>query len=157
MEFFGEGAASLTVPDRATLGNMAPEYGATMGYFPVDEQTIRYLRSTGRGASEVEACEAYFTAQGLFGMPRPGDLDYSRVLEVDLGTITPGVAGPSGPRTASTWPTSSDVSRPCWSNPLRKAATTNLRKPSRNATPCRSSPASPRSRAAWGRLATGMC
>jgi len=98
VEFFGEGAASLTVPDRATLGNMAPEYGATLGYFPVDEQTLRYLRATGRSAADVAVCEAYYRAQGLFGMPRPGDLDYSRVIEVDLGSITPSVAGPKRPQ-----------------------------------------------------------
>jgi aconitate hydratase len=98
VEFFGEGAASLTLPDRATLANMAPEYGATMGFFPVDEKTIDYLNATGRTAEEVAAFRAYFTAQGLFGMPRTGDIDYSAVLEIDLAAIEPSVAGPKRPQ-----------------------------------------------------------
>src|SRR5213078_3804049 len=73
VEFFGTGAATLAVPDRATIANMAPEYGATMGFFPVDEKTIDYFRSTGRSAETVAATEAYFKAQGLFGMPNAGD------------------------------------------------------------------------------------
>ena len=98
VEFFGEGAASLTLPDRATLANMAPEYGATMGFFPVDEKTVDYLNATGRTAEEVAAFRAYFTAQGLFGMPRTGDIDYSEVLEIDLAAIEPSVAGPKRPQ-----------------------------------------------------------
>jgi len=98
VEFFGEGAASLTLPDRATLANMAPEYGATMGFFPVDEKTVDYLNATGRTAEEVAAFRAYFTAQGLFGMPRTGDIDYSAVLEIDLAAIEPSVAGPKRPQ-----------------------------------------------------------
>ncbi len=98
VEFFGEGAASLTLPDRATLANMAPEYGATMGFFPVDEKTVDYLNATGRTAEEVAAFRAYFTAQGLFGMPRTGDIDYSTVLEIDLAAIEPSVAGPKRPQ-----------------------------------------------------------
>src|SRR5690606_30687936 len=78
VEFCGEGTASLPVPDRATIGNMAPEYGATMGFFPVDERTIDYFKGTGRTKSEVEAFEAYFRAQGLFGVPRARDIDYSQ-------------------------------------------------------------------------------
>ena len=98
VEFFGEGAASLTLPDRATLANMAPEYGATMGFFPVDDKTVDYLNATGRTAEEVAAFRAYFTAQGLFGMPRTGDIDYSAVLEIDLAAIEPSVAGPKRPQ-----------------------------------------------------------
>ena len=98
VEFFGEGAASLAVPDRATLGNMAPEYGATMGFFPVDEKTIDYFRNTGRSAEQVAAIEAYYKAQGMFGMPRKGDLDYSQVLELDLSTVRTSLAGPKRPQ-----------------------------------------------------------
>ena len=87
VEFFGEGAASLRVPDRATLGNMAPEYGATMGFFPVDERTVEYFRGTGRTEEEIARFEAYFKAQGMFGIPRKGEIDYSRVIELDLATV----------------------------------------------------------------------
>jgi aconitate hydratase len=98
VEFFGEGAASLAVPDRATLGNMAPEYGATMGFFPVDGKTIDYFRNTGRSAEQVAAIEAYYKAQGMFGMPRKGDLDYSQLLELDLATVRTSLAGPKRPQ-----------------------------------------------------------
>ncbi|MHB8494100.1 MAG: aconitate hydratase [Casimicrobiaceae bacterium] len=98
VEFFGEGAATLSVPDRATIGNMAPEYGATMGFFPVDDATVDYLRATGRTDAELDAFESYFKAQGLFGMPRAGDIDYSTTLALDLASITPSVAGPKRPQ-----------------------------------------------------------
>ena len=98
VEFFGAGAASLTLPDRATIANMAPEYGATMGFFPVDEVTVNYLAATGRSDDEVDAFCAYFKAQGLFGMPQAGDIDYSAVLEFDLAAVQPGVAGPKRPQ-----------------------------------------------------------
>ena len=98
VEFFGEGTASLTLPDRATIGNMAPEYGATMGFFPVDEKTLDYLQGTGRKKSEIEAFEAYFRAQGLFGVPQAGDIDYTRVVTLDLGSVTPSLAGPKRPQ-----------------------------------------------------------
>ncbi len=98
VEFFGEGAASLTLPDRATIANMAPEYGATMGYFPPDAETVRYLAATGRSTEEIDAFEAYFTAQGLFGMPPAGAIDYSTEIEFDLAAIRPGVAGPKRPQ-----------------------------------------------------------
>jgi aconitate hydratase len=98
VEFFGEGTASLAVPDRATIANMAPEYGATMGFFPVDEKTIDYFRGTGRSAEEISALEAYFKAQEMFGVSRKGDLDYTEVLEMDLRTVTPSVAGPKRPQ-----------------------------------------------------------
>ena len=98
VEFFGEGTASLTLPDRATIGNMAPEYGATMGFFPVDEKTLDYFQGTGRKKSEIEAFEAYFRAQGLFGVPQAGEVDYSRVVKLDLGTVAPSLAGPKRPQ-----------------------------------------------------------
>ncbi|MCK2094393.1 aconitate hydratase AcnA [Thauera aromatica] len=98
VEFFGEGAANLPVPDRATLANMAPEYGATMGFFPVDAKTIDYLRATGRSADECALFEAYFRAQQLFGMPRAGDIAYSRTLTLDLASIEPSLAGPKRPQ-----------------------------------------------------------
>jgi aconitate hydratase len=98
VEFFGEGTASIAVPDRATIGNMAPEYGATMGFFPVDERTLDYFRGTGRSKAEIEAFEAYFRAQQLFGIPRAGDIDYSQVIKLDLGSVTPSLAGPRRPQ-----------------------------------------------------------
>ena len=98
VEFFGEGTASLALPDRATIANMAPEYGATMGFFPVDEKTLDYLRGTGRSKTEIEAVEAYFKAQGLFGIPKSGDIDYSQVVTLDLGTVAPSLAGPKRPQ-----------------------------------------------------------
>ncbi|KZE25971.1 aconitate hydratase AcnA [Crenobacter luteus] len=98
VEFFGDGTASLTVTDRATIANMAPEYGATMGFFPVDEKTVDYMRRTGRDDAEVERFEAYFRAQGLFGVPRAGDIDYSKTLALDLATIVPSLAGPKRPQ-----------------------------------------------------------
>ena len=98
VEFFGEGTRTLSLPDRATIGNMAPEYGATMGFFPVDEKTIDYFRGTGRTKGEIEAFEAYFTAQDLFGVPVDGEIDYSQVVRLDLSTVTPSVAGPKRPQ-----------------------------------------------------------
>ena len=98
VEFFGEGTSGLAVPDRATIGNMAPEYGATMGFFPVDEKTIEYFRGTGRTRAEIEAFEAYFRAQGLFGAPRSGEVDYTQVVSLDLGTVAPSLAGPKRPQ-----------------------------------------------------------
>jgi aconitate hydratase len=98
VEYFGEGAASLTVPDRATIGNMAPEYGATMGFFAVDDKTIDYLVKTGRTTAEVEAVEAYFRAQEMFGTPKAGSIDYSQTLELDLATVVASLAGPKRPQ-----------------------------------------------------------
>ncbi|HEX5739281.1 MAG TPA: aconitase family protein, partial [Hydrogenophaga sp.] len=105
VEFFGAGTASLTLPDRATIANMAPEYGATMGFFPVDDKTLDYFRGTGRSKAEIEAFEAYFRAQGLFGVPgavgasqKAGEIDYSQVVRLDLGTVTPSLAGPKRPQ-----------------------------------------------------------
>ncbi|MFN2453026.1 MAG: aconitate hydratase [Pyrinomonadaceae bacterium] len=98
VEFHGEGAASLSVTDRATIGNMSPEYGATMGFFPVDEETCKYYTATGRTDEQVEIVRSYFKAQGLFGMPRKGEIEYSQLLELDLAEIRPGVAGPKRPQ-----------------------------------------------------------
>ncbi|MBI3479588.1 MAG: aconitate hydratase [Nitrosomonadales bacterium] len=98
VEFFGEGTAALTLPDRATIANMAPEYGATMGFFPVDEVTVNFMRATGRTAEEVDAFESYFKAQNLFGIPQAGNIDYSSVVELDLSGIEPSLAGPKRPQ-----------------------------------------------------------
>jgi aconitate hydratase len=98
VEFFGEGTASLSTTDRATIGNMAPEYGATMGFFPVDDKTVDYFRGTGRTEEELAAFENYFKAQQLFGIPHEGDIDYTRVVSLDLATVTPSLAGPKRPQ-----------------------------------------------------------
>lgn len=98
VEFFGEGAASLTVADRATIGNMSPEYGATMGFFPVDEKTLDYLHLTGRSEKHIKLVEEYYKAQGLFGIPRKGEVDYTKVLDLNLSTIQPCVSGPKRPQ-----------------------------------------------------------
>jgi aconitate hydratase len=98
VEFHGEGAACLSVPDRATLGNMAPEYGATIGLFPVDEQTCRYLAATGRSDEHVDSVRRYYQAQGLFGMPARDACDYTSVLDLDLASVEPSVAGPKRPQ-----------------------------------------------------------
>src|SRR6266487_3656618 len=98
VEFYGEGAASLPVPDRATIGNMSPEYGATMGYFPIDQESVDYLRATGRTEEQCRAFENYFRAQNMFGMPRKGEIDYSVDIELDLAEVQPSVAGPKRPQ-----------------------------------------------------------
>jgi aconitate hydratase len=98
VEFFGPGTRTLALPDRATIANMAPEYGATMGFFPVDERTVEYFRGTGRSAQEIADFETYFKAQKLFGVPMAGDIDYSSVVRLDLSTVVPSVAGPKRPQ-----------------------------------------------------------
>jgi len=98
VEFFGEGTRSLALPDRATIANMAPEYGATMGFFPVDERTVAYFEGTGRTKAEIDAFESYFRAQGLFGVPRAGEVEYSKVVTLDLATVAPSLAGPKRPQ-----------------------------------------------------------
>ncbi|WP_419687457.1 aconitate hydratase AcnA [Burkholderia theae] len=98
VEFFGEGTKSLSLPDRATIGNMAPEYGATMGFFPVDEKTIDYFEGTGRTKAEIAAFENYFKAQKLFGIPKAGDIDYTKTVTLDLATVAPSLAGPKRPQ-----------------------------------------------------------
>ncbi len=98
VEFHGEGAQKLHATDRATIANMAPEYGATMGFFPVDEKTLDYFKATGRNAEDIETIRNYYTAQGMFGIPKKGEVDYTNVIELDLATITPAVAGPKRPQ-----------------------------------------------------------
>jgi aconitate hydratase len=109
VEFFGEGAASLPVPERATIANMAPEYGATMGYFPVDELTCQYLTATGRPKDRVDAVRAYFQAQEMFGIPKKGDCDYTQTLELELASVKPSVAGPKRPQDRVELPKLRDV------------------------------------------------
>ena len=98
VEFYGPGAAALPVVDRATIANMAPEYGATMGFFPIDAECSRYLRATGRDEKQVALYEAYYQAQGLWGIPQKGEIDYSTELELDLASVVPSVAGPKRPQ-----------------------------------------------------------
>jgi len=98
VEFFGPGAAALPVVDRATIANMAPEYGATMGFFPIDEECTNYLRATGRTNGDCKLYENYYRAQGLWGMPQAGDIEYSQVVELDLASVRPSVAGPKRPQ-----------------------------------------------------------
>src|SRR5260221_7077115 len=98
VEFFGDGCSSLSVTDRATIANMAPEYGATMGFFPVDDKTIAYFKGTGRTDAEISALEAYFKAQQMFGVPKAGSIDYSESLELDLSSVMSSLAGPKRPQ-----------------------------------------------------------
>ncbi|MEO7538508.1 MAG: aconitate hydratase, partial [Pyrinomonadaceae bacterium] len=98
VEFFGEGAAALNATDRATIANMAPEYGATIGFFPVDEKTLEYFANTGRTAEHIETIRNYFVAQQMFGIPKENDVDYTTVVDLNLETINPSVAGPKRPQ-----------------------------------------------------------
>ena len=98
VEFYGDGAAHLSVADRATVANMAPEYGATMGFFPVDEKSLDYLRLTGRDQAQIDLVQRYYEAQGMFGIPRKGDVDYSVNLDLDISSIVPCVSGPKRPQ-----------------------------------------------------------
>ena len=98
VEFFGEGAASLTVADRATIGNMAPEYGATIGFFPVDEKTLDYMRMTGRAEQHIALVKEYLQAQNMFGIPRKGEIEFTKVIELNLSSIKPCVSGPKRPQ-----------------------------------------------------------
>jgi aconitate hydratase len=118
VEFFGEGTASLTVTDRATIGNMAPEYGATMGFFPVDDKTVDYLKRTGRTDEEIERFEAYFKAQNLFGTPKRGEIDYSKVVTLDLASIKPSLAGPKRPQDRIELPQMKDTFNKLFSAPV---------------------------------------
>ncbi len=111
VEFYGPGAASLPLTDRATVANMAPEYGATMGFFPVDAESINYLRFTGRTEEQCAAFEAYFRAQEMFGMPEKGQIDYSVDLELDLADVQPSVAGPRRPQDRLNLPDLGDTFR----------------------------------------------
>ena len=98
VEFFGEGAAALNATDRATIANMAPEYGATMGFFGVDAKTLEYFANTGRSAEQIETIRAYYSAQEMFGIPIEGEVDYTVVFDLNLETINPSVAGPKRPQ-----------------------------------------------------------
>jgi aconitate hydratase len=98
VEFCGPGTASLSTTDRATIGNMAPEYGATMGFFPVDARTIEYFEGTGRTKEEVQALKAYFKAQNMFGVPEAADINYSQLVKLDLSSVVPSLAGPKRPQ-----------------------------------------------------------
>src|SRR6186997_2099452 len=98
VEFFGEGTESLSLTDRATIANMAPEYGATMGFFPVDDATIEYFEGTGRTTAEIDAFKNYFKAQGLYGVPKAGEIDYTRIVTLDLPSVSPSLAGPKRPQ-----------------------------------------------------------
>ena len=98
VEFFGEGLSALTIADRATLGNMCPEYGATVAIFPIDEMTLDYLRLTGRDPAQVTLVEQYAKAQGIFRTPGAPDAVYSEVVNLDLGTVEPSLAGPKRPQ-----------------------------------------------------------
>jgi len=98
VEFYGEGATALTAADRCTVANMAPEYGATMGFFPVDEKTVEYFRTTGREPEQVAAIESYYKVQGMFGMPKKGEIDYSELIELDLDSVVPSLSGPKRPQ-----------------------------------------------------------
>ncbi|MBT3888105.1 MAG: aconitate hydratase AcnA [Nitrosomonadaceae bacterium] len=98
VEFFGDGTKSLSLPDRATIANMAPEYGATMGFFPVDGATIDYFKNTGRSDEEISMFQSYFEAQELYGTPLKGEIDYTSEIDFDLGSVAPSLAGPKHPQ-----------------------------------------------------------
>src|SRR3982075_884526 len=119
VEFFGEGTASLPVPDRATIGNMSPEYGATMGFFPVDGESIAYLRATGRTDEQCAAFENYFRAQKMFGMPRKGEIEYSVDVDVDLADVQPSVAGPKRPQDRIDLPALGETFRSLLQKPVK--------------------------------------
>jgi aconitate hydratase len=119
IEFYGPGAASLSLPDRATIANMAPEYGATMGYFPVDAESVNYLKATGRTTAQVEAFETYFKAQKLFGMPTKADgIVYSVDLDLNLADVKPSVAGPKRPQDRIALPELKDKFLTALDNPV---------------------------------------
>ena len=98
VEFFGTGLDSMSLPDRATIGNMAPEYGATVGYFPVDAETLRYMKLTSRSEEQIALTEAYCRAQGLFRDASTPDLEFTDMLELDLASVVPSLAGPKRPQ-----------------------------------------------------------
>ena len=120
VEFYGEGAASLPVPDRATIGNMSPEYGATMGFFPVDQESVTYLRATGRTEEQCAAFENYFRVQKMFGMPRKGEIDYSIDLELNLADVQPAVAGPKRPQDRINLPALGETFRSLLQKPIKE-------------------------------------
>ena len=98
VEFFGDGVEALSLPDRATISNMCPEYGATIGFFPPDDETMRYLKQTGRDGSQVALVEEYLKRQQLFGVPKSGDIEFSSELTIDLDGIEPSISGPKRPQ-----------------------------------------------------------
>src|SRR5438552_2223577 len=120
VEFYGEGAASLPVPDRATIGNMSPEYGATMGFFPVDQESVTYLRATGRTEEQCAAFENYFRVQKMFGMPHKGEIDYSIDLELNLADVQPAVAGPKRPQDRINLPALGETFRSLLQKPVKE-------------------------------------
>ena len=120
VEFFGKGAENLTVADRSTVANMAPEYGATMGFFPIDEKTLQYLRLTGRAERTVQQVKAYFEAQGLYGVPQAGEVEYTKSLHLDLADVVPGVAGPKRPQDWIDLPDLKDRFRSLFTMPLQE-------------------------------------
>ena len=119
VEFYGEGAASLPVPDRATIGNMSPEYGATMGFFPIDSESVAYLRATGRSEEQCAEFENYFRAQEMFGMPRKGEIDYSVDLALNLDDVQPAVAGPKRPQDRINLPALGETFRSLLKKPVK--------------------------------------
>src|SRR5438128_3756326 len=119
VEFYGEGAASLPVPDRATIGNMSPEYGATMGYFPIDQESVDYLKATARSHEHCLALENYFRAQKMFGMPLRGEIDYSVDIDLDLADVQPSVAGPKRPQDRINLPELGKTFRDLLEKPVR--------------------------------------
>src|SRR5213592_561569 len=119
VEFYGKGAASLPVPDRATIGNMSPEYGATMGYFPIDQESVDYLRATGRSEEQCLAFENYFRAQKMFGMPLRGEIDYTVDIDLDLADVQPSVAGPKRPQDRINLPELGKTFRALLEKPVR--------------------------------------
>jgi aconitate hydratase len=121
VEFFGPGAKALPVVDRATIANMAPEYGATMGFFPIDEESTGYLRATGRSDEAVALYEAYYRAQGLWGMPQKDDIDYTTSLDLDLATVVPSVAGPKRPQDRIVLPALKEEFTAAFSRPVAEA------------------------------------
>jgi aconitate hydratase len=121
VEFYGPGAAALPVVDRATIANMAPEYGATMGFFPIDAECGNYLRATGRTDADIAVYEAYYKAQGLFGIPQKGEIDYSTDVSLDLSTVVPSVAGPKRPQDRIELPKMKDEFVTAFSKPVTEA------------------------------------
>ncbi len=120
VEFYGEGAENLTVADRSTVANMAPEYGATMGFFPIDEKTLDYLRLTGRTEPAVEQVKAYFEAQGMFGIPKAGEVEYTKSLDLNLADVVPSVAGPKRPQDRINLPDLKDRFRALFEMPVEE-------------------------------------
>jgi aconitate hydratase len=137
VEFFGAGTASLTVPDRATIANMAPEYGATMGFFPVDDATVNYFGITGRTAAEIDAFVSYYKAQDMFGIPKQGQSDYSKVLEPILPASHPAWPDRNVHRIAWSYLRSSAGSPSFSANPSLKTALESPPPSCRCATPAR--------------------